>query len=382
MNIKPPLAAALLMLASTAMAQFTLAPTPAPGAGNYSDLTRPLALSNPYTNIPSDDAFNCSTIYNMHIPWRTCTKEQEASRLSFFGICPFDNMACHNYMERIKLSNNFGDFQRQGEIDGPAAAAAAAKPTEAASATEASPQPGDPNFMGPVMGPPAPDAAATVASNNEAFQRARSQIGENGVKDVILLDPGKGIYALMNKDGTAQVCGSSPKCADPVPASSLENKIINKWVEQEANRAYADNNTPAKGSKGAPAPDGGLQGSTAGSYTPPSDETSGKSPAYNQGLETGKQISAFGGRSQGGDSSNTSSSGRGSATAADAKPIPVGKDEVAAQAAKAGYEFNGVANAAAVSEDILSGSLDDSSKPKPSAKKLEYLGTQSGANSQ
>jgi hypothetical protein len=347
MNIKPPLAAALLMLASTAMAQLTLTPPPALGTGNFGDATRPLSLTGAYsTNVPDDASFNCSTWTNMNFmsnPLVFCTPAQEMARLSFFGFCPYGNTACSNYMSRIMLPKYSNPAEAQGEIDARAATAApeAPKPIEAASATEASPQPGDPNFMGPVMGPPVPPGFYE-AQDKKAFEKAREKIGADGVKDVV--DLGNGNIAMMREDGTAEVCGRSSQCADPVPASTLKNPKIEEWVANN-NAGYNQNGgmksmtNPGPGSKGAPGATGDSQ-SGSDSQTSPSDEARG----------LGRQIpvdsmAAGGGSGMSGARAGATAgtSGYGSATSAK-DVVKVSQAEVAAQVAQ-GSTFTGSINA-------------------------------------
>lgn len=323
MNTKTPLAAALLLIASSAMAQLTLTPSPALGTGSFGDTTLRLSPTSPYNQkVPDDASFNCSTLYNMN--WATypmvfCTPAQETARTSFLGFCPLGNMACHSYMQRIMLPKDFNPAEAQGEIDASKAANAPepAKPIEAASATGATPQPGDYNFMGPVQGPPAPDAAAE-AQDKKAFEKAREQIGEDGVKDVV--DLGNGNIAKMRDDGTVEMCGRS-QCAKPVPADTLKNPKIEEWVANN-NAGYDPNGgmksltNPRPGSKGTPPDNAG--GSQTGSDTQssPSDEAKG----------LGRQIprdvmAASGGSGMQGAGAGGSVGGKGYAAEASAKDV-------------------------------------------------------------
>lgn len=379
MNIKTPLASALLMLASTAMAQLLPYTAPAPGVGNYTDLTRPLSFSNSYSGpIPDDAAFNCSTVYNVHIPWRDCTNEQVIARLSFFGLCPFDNMACNGYMERLKLSSNFGDIQRQGTIDGPAAvkAAAAEKPIETASAAGAPPQPDDPGFIGPLLPPGFYDA-----KDKAALAEARKEINNNGVKDVI--DLGDGGIAKMRDDGTVEMCSRSG-CEKPVPASQVKNPKVELWVaDNKMNDGSSGGGVPPKGPKASPGMNMTDNDKDTPGGSPPSSDTpsSPSDEAKKLGGEIPPNLTAM----RGPDTSNDSKSasrGKDYAPAPDTKPIAVSQAEVAAQVAKEGYEFKRVENAAAASDAIIKGGAKAlNTDVNANDQNLQYLGTQSGSNS-
>lgn len=347
MNIKTPLAAALLTLASTAMAQ--------PFAPNYSflctnfpgqttTLLSPLLFTG---TVPDDATFDCSTPCNMNFGYTSslfsggtantslgnitlgsglapnCTPEQERARSAFLGPCPFGNRACRAYMDRLLIPRNFTDTQRQGEIDGPEGAKAAAKPTEAASATEASPQPGDFNFMGPVQGPPEP--AAVEAQDKKAFESAQAQVGRDGIKDVV--DLGNGNIAMMREDGTAQVCGRSSKCEEPVPANTLKNPKIEEWVANN-NAGYNPNGgvqsltNPRPGSRGAPSDTG--RGSQTGSDT----QTSPSTEARNLGVAASNDARATGSYGMRGASAGDTVGGSGFATARAADAVvKVGTEE-------------------------------------------------------
>jgi len=316
MNIKPPLALALLMTASSAMAQLTLSLPPLSLEG-YQDPNAPASLGLYSTKIPDDASFNCSTYYNMNfsltVKFEMCTPEQERSRLSFLGLCPLGNMACRNYMNRIMLPPNSNGAELLGAKDSgpntpcqvpPCLNAAAAAPEEVA-AEGAAPQPGS----GEVYGPPAP--AGSDAQDKKALEKARKEIGTNGVKDVV--DLGNGNIAKMRDDGTVQMCGGGASaCAEPVPADSVNNPKIQAWVADNKG-GYAGVNQPGGiSSKSNPgrdkgAPEASGRGAPADNNPGASaSDDSGGIAAYDMGRSLGDETGALSGPG------GPSSSGRGS----------------------------------------------------------------------
>lgn len=391
MNMKTPLAAALLLTALTASAQLTLTQpqfsltttSQEPPAGTL-DLSK---YNAPGTKIPSDQAFNCSTYSNLHIPYKFCTPEEETERLSFLGFCPWNNKPCKDYMERIMLPKGDSPAEVLGAKDsGPAAACQVppclAEPPAAApiAASARTPQSGDSDFIGPPVPPGFYDE-----QDKKELAKARTEIGDNGVKDVI--DLGNGAIAKMRDDGTVQMCGRGSGCAKPVPADSVDNPKIAEWVVENKGYAGVNNNPNGGGMKSMSNPPSGRGAqSTEGA---PQDPGSGGSAggqedtqsAFDKGAGMGRDLVALGG---GGGSSGSGSSPMsdvpGAEAGAAAKPIAVSQAEVEAQVAK-GYSYIAVKEAAANSDAIIKGgakALETNVEANDAG--LEYRGTQSEAN--
>jgi len=313
MNLKIPLAAALLMTAASAFAQWAPTPTPAPGLGIYPSSTYSPPLLGvgtlgtfQMTTKPDDAAFDCSTEYNLHIPYASCTSQQAALRLSYIGPCG-SSMACANYFRRIAPD----PVQLQGQVDGEAAAKENAKQAALAGKTPAAASaPGTPGWQGPLL----PDDM--IQQDEKAVAEARK---EKGVKDVVAL--GGGHIAKMRDDGTAEMCGRG-SCEKPVPAETVKHPKIQEWVTNaEANRNYAGDSgfgvtsaPPGGGMRAQSNPPTGARGNPAAGSGPdsqipsPSDNT-----PYNMGREVASQSAPKGGGASSG--SGSSSRGDGSSVA-------------------------------------------------------------------
>lgn len=379
MNINAPLAAALLFSALTASAQSPLL-QPASSLGPYK---LDVAGFNT-TNMPSDDDFNCSTAYNLHIPFKMCTPEQETRRLVYIGYCG-TSQACKDYFERIMLPKD-GGFGMAGTVGGATGAngtcpappcleeakPAAEQPIAASSSRV--PQSGDADFIGPPLPP-----GFAEKQDQKRVEEARKEIGQNGVKEIIELDDGS--LAKMHDDGMVEICGRQ-SCEKPVPADTIKNPKIERWVVD--NKGYGGypiaNNDKRNGGMGMMSDKnqgstGSGSSSTDESYTPASTENDGSPADIGRGL--GPQIASLsgneGGPGGGRTSSADSSVGYGPA---EAPPIPVSQAEMEAASKGKGYEFLGNQKAAENSDALLEGgakAFDTKVDPKDDA--ATYQGT-------
>lgn len=108
MNIRNPLALALLMTASAASA------SPAPGTNqplptfNFGATASPFSMTagaNTTSDL-DDQTFNCTSQDNLHIPWASCTAQQLKDRARFNGVCSPKSQACKDYMQRTLSGTN------------------------------------------------------------------------------------------------------------------------------------------------------------------------------------------------------------------------------------------------------------------------------------
>lgn len=285
MNLKTPLAAALLMTAASALANPPLFPAPTPTFSLTSPYADPLAAGNlslgsfQTTNMPDDAAFNCSSDYNLHIPYPSCTPQQAALRLSYIGPCG-SSLACQKYFQRIAPN----PVELQGQADGEAAAKENAKAAAVAKKTPAGDTPAP--TSGEIYGPPVPPGYYDE-QDKKAVAEARREIGSNGVKDVV--DLGGGKLAKMRDDGTVEMCGRG-SCEKPVPADKVENPKIQAWVVE--NKGYAGVQAPPNGggmrmnSNPPPASRGNPSAQNDPSPAAPPEETSNP---YGMGREVASQ---------------------------------------------------------------------------------------------
>lgn len=334
MNLTPPLAAALLMTAASAFASPAPTSTPATGFGLTYPYTDPLGTSPlgtfQTTNMPDDATFNCSSDYNLHIPYASCTKEQVAHRLTYIGPCG-SSQACADYFRRITPD----PVQLQGQADGEAAAKENAK--QAVTKTPAAanyPKPGDPDFIGPMP------ESFYKEQEQKAVAEARKEIGYNGVKDVV--DLGGGNIAKMRDDGTVEMCGRG-SCEKPVPAENVKNPKIQEWVTNaEANRNYAGDtgfgvNSAPPGGRGQSNPPPGARGNPPAPNAPDSQAPSpNQDTPYSMGREIASQSSS---PKSGGSSSSSGSGSRSDDTSSvasngDNKVIARTPDQVKEDAAR------------------------------------------------
>lgn len=387
MNIRIPLGAALLMTALSASAQFTLTQ---PSLSLTAPQQPPLGTIDmskynaPGTKIPSDDAFNCSTMYNLHIPYKFCTPEQEMERLSFLGFCPWNNKPCKDYMERIMIPAS-APIEKLAEDQAREATAAKPQPepTEAAAPVAASG--GFSSMSSEPYGPPLPPDFYKE-QNKKAVEAARAEIGSNGVRDIV--DLGDGKIAKMRDDGTVQMCSRADGCAEPVPADSVSEPKVQSWVAE--NKGYAGvNGNPGGGMKANRNPN---PGGAPASQNPPGDDgqqdsgsTGGTETAFNFGSQLGSDIGALSG--PGGPSSSGYGGGFGSGpgysdAGAEVKPIAVTPDEVKRQAAQDGYSYRAVGAAAANSDAIIKGGAKALGTTVEADDGSSYQGTRAATNGQ
>jgi len=99
MNIRNPLAAALLLTATQSIAQPTLNPTPNPNLASFYGVSSSASLLD-------DATFSCSSPLLVHIPYAPCTSQQLRDRESFYGVCPPQSVACKDYMVRLLSGAN------------------------------------------------------------------------------------------------------------------------------------------------------------------------------------------------------------------------------------------------------------------------------------
>lgn len=390
MNIRIPLGAALLMTALSASAQLTLT-QPTFSLTNQQPPLGTIDMSKynaPGTKIPSDDAFNCSTMYNLHIPYKFCTPEQEMERLSFLGFCPWNNKACKDYMDRIMIPKSAPVEQLAEE--------------QAREATAAKPQPAPVEAGAPVAaagafsqsssepyGPPLPPDFYKE-QNKKAVEAARAEIGSNGVRDIV--DLGDGKMAKMRDDGTVQMCSRASGCAEPVPADSVNDPKVQSWVAENKGYAGVNNNPGGGGMKmtsnpgGRSAPQDPPGGSPGDAGSQDTGGGNGNETAFNFGSRLGSDIGALSG--PGGPSSSGYGGGFGSGAGySDAgttvKAIAVSPDEVKRQAAQSGYTYTAVGAAAANSDSIIKGGAKAlNTTVETDDNTLQYRGIQSSANGQ
>lgn len=287
MNIKNPLAAAFLMTASAVLAQpYAANPGWTGPGGTTSNL---FSLNG--ASAPDDDMlFKCSTV-----PYIACTPAQlnrrEAMQRS--GKCPEPaSKACVDY-----LMSNAGSVNPAETIAAkdpgkgnewlspdctqiPCRTKPAKEDASEAAAHGPAPQPGDPGFIGPLLPPGFYDK-----QDKEALAKARAEIGQDGVKDVV--DLGGGRLAMMLDDGRVGICTRS-QCEKPVPADSVKDPKVAAWV---ASNKMTDGSSGGGGMKSLNAP--GDRNNPARTGGGPTDESGGgnttppgsSNPARNLGAE-------------------------------------------------------------------------------------------------
>jgi hypothetical protein len=364
MNMRTPLAAAFLIMASSAMAQF--GNSGSLSVNNFSG-TSPLNLGGSLAPM-EDVVFKCSTP-----PWRACTDVDLNKRQQVLGVraCPLPaSAACQNFLMANAESAEKGSaaMQLMGNQSNPATAndgifmkcdtvpyrpcgaddlakRAEFLRQEAASHQMIDPKKGSGAPGGP---PPAPTAVEEIVVTGtrplpppfdaQDFAKELADARSDNPKKVV--DLGGNRFGVVNDDGTVNVCGKGqcdlkPRSPDSVPGLA------------DAMQLYASinsGNTGAAGSnKGAGTPPPAR--TTAATQTPPPDSSGarnmGGDVAALQNEITGNKFGASSAGSDSGGSGGSDGSGAG-ATGGHSKLIPATKAEIAAALAKLdteGYTF-------------------------------------------
>lgn len=338
MNTPKPLAAAFLLLASSASAA-TSQPfgTSQYGTGGGFSLTsgnggysNPLSFANTSGSGPIPDAsFTCSSVDNVHIPFASCTETQLADRKRFNGECPAKSTACREYLQRQLSGNNpagtIAAFTPPPDTEWasptcnfiPCATKASAEAARRAAqgqnvAASPAPQPGEPGFIGPLQdvapsGPfglnfasptPAPVPPVSEADFQRAFKEAQESYGDNAI------DLGNKSYGILDEKGDGMsICG--PTGCERGNQADHKDKIQQARAEQ---RAYNNN------SKTADAGGNKASGQTSGG-TPPAanDSDDSGAPGGGGGGSLGRGFAddqaSISGSGGGGDSSSSRSGG-------------------------------------------------------------------------
>lgn len=338
MNTPNPLAAAFLLLASSASAA-TSQPfgttqygtgggfSMTSGNGGYSN---PLSFANMSGSGPIPDAsFTCSSMDNVHIPFASCTESQLADRRRFNGECPAQSTACREYLQRQLSGNNpagtIAAFTPPpgSEWASPdcqhipchtkASAEAARKAQEAAGATPPSSQT-DPLGLSPLAYGPqlplgfnpksvggntsAPTPPMSDADFQRAFKEAQDSYGDNAI------DLGNKSYGILDESGDGMsICG--PTGCSRGNQSDHQAKIQQARAEQ---RAFNNNGDDPGGT--TPPPGGNKAGGQVAGGTPGGDDDSPSPSIGGNSLGRGfndDQNSIAGTGGGGGDSASGSS---------------------------------------------------------------------------
>ncbi len=330
MKTLKPLAAAFLLLASSASAQLL---NPAPAGGGFSltsgngGNSNLLSFANTNGSGPIPDAsFTCSSMENVHIPFASCTKEQLDDRKRFNGECSAKSTACKEYLQRtLSGANPAGTIAAYTPPPGREWASPTCQRVPCALADEPeeivvtaprstpgpTPRPDLPYDQQPgFIGPPSPfntpvganNAGITTGPNppapnfDRAFADAKKEHGDKAI------DLGNKTYGILDdKDGTITVVG--PNGSVKKDQSEYRDKI------QQA-RAEANNYTGTSGGGTPPPSSNKTGGQNSGGTAPPANDDSGSSGGGGSlGRSFASDQASISGAGADGDSSGGSSGG-------------------------------------------------------------------------
>lgn len=318
MNIRKPLALALLMTASAASAQ-PFATSPQPTFNFFSTNASPFSLTGSGSGDAIPDAsFTCSSMENVHIPFASCTKEQLDDRKRFNGECPAKSTACKEYLQRsLSGANPAGTIAAYTPPPGQQWASPscthipcllADSPTEGdeivvTGRRQVSEKPRDDDFVGPVL--PPNENKLPPAFDAKDFQKEIADARADSQNTIV--DLGDNRYGVVLEDGTVAVCGRGA-CNMPRPASEFPKLAEQIQMATSINSGInsLNNDNPngftAKSDKGKSAPGGGMP--------PPADDDSASSGS-NGGGSLGRSFATDQANISGGGGGDASSSGSG-----------------------------------------------------------------------